>query len=499
MVLSLKNISKTYPGVKALNNVSLDFRKGEVHALLGENGAGKSTLIKVISGAIEPDEGRIFFCGKEFSKLNPHVSRKLGIETIYQEYNLIESLTAAENIFLGEKSGLLVNKKKMIRTARDLFAKFNVDINPLMLVRDLPSAQQQIVEITKAVSKSASILIMDEPTAPLTVFEVNSLMDIIVQLKGQGVTIIYISHRIEEVFRIADRVSIMRDGCNVDTKSVKDTSRKELISLMVGRELTESYPERRHQLGKVLLEVRGFCANGVKNVSFAVREGEILGISGLVGSGRTELVRAIYGADPKENGIVMIHGKPVTIKSPRHAIDLGVGLIPEDRKRHGCFLEMDIKWNISITCIRSMSKGMVVNSRAEVETAQRYKDVLAIKAPTLSQKLKNLSGGNQQKVVIAKTLAANSVILFFDEPTRGIDVGAKQEIYRLMNKLSSEGRAIVIVSSDLEELLGMSDRIIVLYEGQCTGEVLRSQFDQDQILDLASGGNSDNTAVDMRS
>jgi ribose transport system ATP-binding protein len=495
VILSLKHITKTYPGVTALNDISIGFFKGEVHALLGENGAGKSTLIKVISGAVEPDEGEICFGETKFSKLTPYISRKLGVETIYQEYNLIESLSAAENIclgggVLGRKAGLLVNRKEMARIARDLFSEFHIDIDPEALVRDLPSAQQQIIEIAKAVSKNASILIMDEPTAPLAVYEVDRLMEIIGHLKKQGVTVIYISHRIEEIFRIADRVTIMRDGCYIDTKSTKETSRKELINLMVGRELTESFPERKHQLGEVLLEAKDICGNGVENISFSVRKGEILGIAGLVGSGRTELIRAIYGADRREKGRVLINGKPVTINSPKDAIELGIGLIPEDRKHQGCFLDMDIKWNISIVNIKNISKGMVVDSGMETETAEKYKDILEIKTPTLSQRLRNLSGGNQQKVVIAKTLAANSNILFFDEPTRGIDVGTKQEIYQLMNRLASEGKAIVMISSDMEELLGMSDRIVVLCEGQYAGDVPKSQFNQDYILDLASGGRS---------
>jgi len=491
IVLSLHNITKIFPGVVALNNVSMEFREGEVHALLGENGAGKSTLIKIISGALEPEAGQISFSGKKFSKLTPYISRNLGIETIYQEYNLIESMSAAENICLGEeRQGLLISRKKMLNTARELFSRFKIDIDPMSLVRDLPSAQQQVVEIAKAVSKNARILIMDEPTAPLTVKEVDTLMEIIRQLKAQGVTVIYISHRLEEIFRIADRVTIMRDGCYVDTQNVKDTNRKELISLMVGREFTEAYPERKHQLGEVLLEVKDVSGNGVEKISFTVKKGEILGISGLMGSGRTELIRAIYGADNMSRGSVSIGNKEIKIRTPKDAIRHGIGLIPEDRKHQGCFLDMDVKWNISIINIKNISKGMVVNTRMEKETAARYRELLGIKTPALSQRLKNLSGGNQQKVIIAKTLAANSRILFFDEPTRGIDVGTKQEIYHLMNKLVSDGKSIVMISSDMEELLGMSDRIIVLCEGRYAGEVCKPQFNKDYILDLASGGYS---------
>lgn len=487
-VLELKNITKLYPGVTALDGVSVQFEEGEIHALLGENGAGKSTMIKIISGAVEPNDGVIKIGDQEFTNLTPNIARGLGIETIYQEYNLIESLSAAENICLGETEGVIVNWKKMEDKAKDLFSRFNIDINPKTLVRDLPSAQQQIVEIAKAVSKNARILIMDEPTAPLTVAEVECLMDIIAQLKKDGVTIIYISHRMDEIFRIADRVTVMRDGRYVDTRVTSETSRKELINLEVGRELTESYPQRDNELGDVLLEVKNVSGNGVGNISFSVRSGEILGISGLVGSGRTELIRAVYGADEMEKGLVYVNGKETSIKSPKQAIEQGIGLIPEDRKHQGCFLDMDIKWNISITNIKNLSSGSVVNKKKEDELAERYKELLAIKTPTVNQRVKNLSGGNQQKVVIAKTLAADSKVIFFDEPTRGIDVGAKQEIYHLMNTLAAEGRAIVMISSEMEELLGMSDRVIVLCEGKFAGEVPKSQFNQDYVLDLASGG-----------
>lgn len=486
-VLSLKNISKLYPGVVALNDFSVDFCEGEIHALVGENGAGKSTLIKIIAGATQPEAGKICFGDQEFAKMTPHTSRALGVEVIYQEYNLIESLSAAENICLGERYGRFVDQKKMIQKAKEIFSKFNMNINPQALVKNLPSAQQQIIEIAKAVSKNARIIIMDEPTAPLSVSEVECLFNIVEQLKKQGVTIIYVSHRMEEIFRIADRVTVLRDGCYIATKNTKNTNRKELISLMVGRELIESFPKRKHELGDVTLEIKNLTGNGVQDISFSVRKGEILGISGLVGSGRTELIRVIYGAEPKEKGEVLVEGKVVNIKSPKDAIELGIGLIPEDRKHQGVFLEMDVKWNISFTNLRNISNGTVVNKKAELDTALKYEAILGIKTPNLNQRVKNLSGGNQQKVVIAKTLAANSSIIFFDEPTLGIDVGAKQEIYYLMNKLVASGKTIVMISSDMEELLGMSDKIVVLSEGNFAGVVQKDQFNQNHILDLASG------------
>ncbi len=488
-VLSIKNLTKQYPGVLALDRVSLDFAAGEVHALLGENGAGKSTLIKAIAGAIAPDDGVIRLNGQEYTKMTPHLARSLGIEVIYQEFNLVPSLSVAENIFLGDKTGrgLLVDTKVMVKRASAVFQQFNIDIDPYALVRDLPSAQQQIVEIAKAVSKNVKLLIMDEPTAPLTVTEVESMFEIVRRLKAQGVTVIYISHRLEEIFRIADRVSVLRDGRYIATRQTAATNRKELISLMVGRELKESYPARQAAPGEIALEVRRLYGSGDEDISFCVRKGEILGLSGLVGAGRTELARVIFGAEPAESGEILIEGRPVQIRSPEEAIRLGIGLIPEDRKNQGVFLDMDIKWNISFSQVRRLSRRTVVDTRQELSVAEKYRDLLKIKTPSLGQQVKNLSGGNQQKVVLAKSLAAESKILIFDEPTRGIDVGAKQEIYNLMCALANDGIAIIMISSDMEELLGMSDRVIVLCEGRMAGEVPRAQFSQNYILDLASG------------
>jgi ribose transport system ATP-binding protein len=368
-----------------------------------------------------------------------------------------------------------------------LFGLFNEDIDPGTLVQDLSPAKQQIVEIAKAVSKDVRILIMDEPSAPLSVSEVDRMFDIIRQLKQRGVTIIYISHRLEEVFRISDRVSVMRDGRYVATRLTRDTNRKELINLMVGRELTEVYPCRTIVPTETALEVRNLSGNGDRNISFSVKKGEILGLSGLVGSGRTELAMLLCGAVPSESGEILVNGKPIRIKSPADAIKSRIGLLPEDRKAHGLFLEMSVKWNICFPIIRRLSKSGVVNRKKEEQIARKYKEQLDVKTPSLEQQIKNLSGGNQQKVVLAKSLAAESDILIFDEPTRGIDVGAKQEIYKLMCELANNGIAILMISSDMEELLGMSDRIIVLCEGEMAGEVKREQFSQDHILDLASG------------
>lgn len=487
-ILSLKNITKRYPGVTALNNFSIDVEIGEVHALVGENGAGKSTLIKVISGAIEPNEGEIIVGGKSYDKMTPAISREKGIEVIYQEFNLIESLSAAENICFGERHGRLVNYQKMKEIASDLFNEFNINIDPSASVESLSTAQKQIVEIAKSVSKNAKLIIMDEPSAPLTVSEVDCLFHIVRTLKKNGVTIIYISHRMDEIFEIADRVSVMRDGEYIDTKKINETDRKELIKLMVGRTLKETFPSRNCVPGEIALETKSLTGNGVEDISFNVRKGEILGFSGLVGAGRTELARLIFGVEKIEKGNIYLKEEYVKIKSPAMAIDLGIGLIPEDRKLQGCFLDMDIRWNISFANIKNISKKLVVDRKKELKEAEEYIHRLRIKTPGYNQLVKNLSGGNQQKVVLAKTLATNSDVIIFDEPTRGIDVGAKQEIYKLMCDLADKGKAIIMISSDMEELLGMSDRVIVLADGKISGEIYSNEFDQKKILELASVG-----------
>jgi len=489
VILSLRNITKTYPGVKALDNVSLDFRKGEVHALLGENGAGKSTLIKVISGAISPDSGEIIVNGQSHSQFNPHVAKQNGIEVIYQEFNLISSLSAAENISLGEEPGRFVNYKLMNQKAVEIFEQMNISIDPNALIRDLPCSQQQIVEIAKAVSRKARILIMDEPSAPLSVSEVAKMFDIVRKFRADGVTVIYISHRMDEIFEIADRVSVMRDGCYVDTVEISKTSRKELIQLMVGRDLKESYPSHKPHTNEVALEVKNICGKRSYDISFSVFKGEILGVAGLVGAGRTEMARLIYGADKLQSGHIFVNGKAVNIRLPSDAIHAGVGLIPEDRKQQGCFLDMTIAWNMTIANIRKLLKGIVIDRSRERKQAETYTNLLGIKTPSIWQKVKNLSGGNQQKVVLAKTLATHSNVLIFDEPTRGIDVGAKQEIYTLMCDLADKGSGMIMITSDMEELLGMSDRIIVLAEGKLAGTLEKAEFSQSRILELAAGYN----------
>lgn len=489
-ILSVKDIVKTYPGVVAIDHFSMEVRAGEVHALIGENGAGKSTLIKTLSGAITPDEGTILIDGKSFSSMTPKLSKDQGIEVIYQEFTLVPGISAAENVFLGEqtKPGVFVDIKDRENRAKELFQQLNVEIDVSKPVKSLSPAHQQLVEIAKAVSKKVKILIMDEPTAPLTVSEVETLFQIIRDLKSKGVTIIYISHRLEELFEISDRVTVMRDGCFIDTKEISEIDRKQLISMMAGRELNESYPKKEGSMGEEVLRIEHLTGNGDTDISFTLHKGEILGFAGLVGAGRTELMRVIYGANPMESGKIYLYGKEVSIKSCQDAIRQGIGYIPEDRKNHGVFLRMSIKWNTVINNLKGYSKGVFVDAARENAAARQYEEKFKIKTPSLEQKVGNLSGGNQQKVVIAKTLAAGSQIIIFDEPTRGIDVGAKHEIYKLMNELAQSGHSIIMVSSDMPELLGMSDRIVVIYEGRKTGEVTREEFDQNYILDLASGG-----------
>jgi ribose transport system ATP-binding protein len=486
-ILTIRDVTKTYPGVIALDHFSMDFLKGEVHALLGENGAGKSTLIKIISGAIEPDSGNFTIDGQTYVKMNPHLSRQLGIHVIYQEFSLVESLSAAQNVFLGEYSGFLTNHNELKKRAKKIFSDMGVEIDPSIQVRKLSPAKKQLVEIAKSISGQAKILIMDEPSAPLSASEVETMFSIIEKLRKKGVTVIYISHRIEELFRISDRVTVMRDGHYVDTLVTQKTNRRGLIGLMVGRQLNEYYPRRKTQLSDVVLEVKHISGLGDEDISFQVRKGEILGVAGLVGSGRTELVNLIFGAFPKESGEIFLEGKPVKIRSPHTALNHGIGLIPEDRKNHGCLLNADVGFNITLSIFNKTSKYYLLNSSQLKKTALHYKDLLNIRTPSMQQRVRNLSGGNQQKVVVAKTLAANTNILIFDEPTRGIDVGAKQEIYQIMVELVEQGKTIIMVSSEMEELLGMSDRLIVLYEGRFMGEIPKEKFNQRYVLELASG------------
>lgn len=489
-VLDIKNLRKTYPGVTALDDFSCSFTKGEVHALIGENGAGKSTLIKCIAGAISPDSGTITLDDTAYLGLDPETAKTKGIEVIYQEFNLVPSLSAAENVFLNVKTsnGILVNTRQREFMAADIFKSMGGELNPAQPVWGMSPANMQIVEIAKALSRNVRLLIMDEPTAPLTIKETRLLFQIVKDLKAKGVTVIYISHRLEELFEIADRVTVMRDGKFVATKDIKDVTRQELILLMTGRVLNNNYPERRAVIGEEVLWVENLCGWGVEGVHFTLHKGEVLGFAGLVGAGRTEIMSVLFGAFPKTYGDTYLRNKKIHITSPRIAVKNGIGLIPEDRKYQGLFLFQSIRWNITAGIVKQLSKFGIVSGKKEKAVADEYVTRFNIKTPGVEQLVLNLSGGNQQKVVLAKTMAAHSDIIIFDEPTRGIDVGAKWEIYKLINELVESGKAVIMISSEMPELIGMCDNLVVLYEHRQTGFVPKSKFSQEYILSLASGG-----------
>lgn len=488
-ILELQNIRKEYPGVVALKDVSLHVKEGEILALIGENGAGKSTLIKTCSGAVIPTSGKIIINGKEFSHMSPQLAAENGIAIIYQEFNNVKGLSAAENLFLGNpiRKGIVIDKKAMELEAEKAFAKLNIKINPKTLVGDLTVGYQQMIEIAKAIQQDAKVLIMDEPSAPLTSAEVESMFAVCELLRSKGVSIIYISHRLDEIYRLSDRIVVLRDGEYIKTLITKDSHVDELIHLMVGRDLTETYPPRESTIqDEVILELQNLSGNGDKNIDLKMKKGEVLGLGGLVGAGRTELVQMLFGAARKTDGKIIFKGKEINPKTPREAIDLGIALVPEDRKRHGALLGVSIKNNINMPIYKRISKASVIHAKTELEIAKKYERELLIKTPTLNQLVKNLSGGNQQKVIIGKWLAANSELIIFDEPTRGIDVGAKFEIYKLMNALLEQGKTILLISSEMEELMGMSDRIIVLAEGRITGELRKEEFNQNTIMRMAS-------------
>jgi len=492
--LEMRGIVKRFPGVLALNDVTITVRAGEVHVLIGENGAGKSTLIKILSGVYPPDGGTILFDGLPVAIRNPHDAQMLGISTIYQELNLVPDMTVAENIFLGREPMLLrrlgvVDRKKLDRQARELLAALNLQIDPRASVRSLGIAQQQMVEIAKALSLNARLIVMDEPTAVLTAHEIDQLFAAIAALKARRVAIIYISHRLDELKTLGDRATVLRDGAWVGTVQVADASVDQLIRMMVGRDLTEKFPKIQIEPGDEVLRVENLSRQGVlHDISFQLRRGEILGIAGLVGAGRTELARAVFGADRFDAGQILLHGRKVDIASPAHAIRKGIALVPEDRKRQGILAHLSIKHNITLTALRDFSRGGFIDMRREHAHAQDYAASMRIAAPDLERWVHYLSGGNQQKVVIAKWLSSRADIFLFDEPTRGIDVAAKVEVYQLMNELLKRGAAIVMISSELPEILGMSDRILVMRGGRICGEFTRAEATEENILDRALRG-----------
>ena len=491
-ILKLSNIKKSFPGVRALKNVSLDVKRGEVHALIGENGAGKSTLIKIITGAYVPDSGIITFEEQEYTSLTPHLAISLGIGAVYQEFTLAPTLSVAENIFLGQKvnEGIVRDYKLMCKKAGEIIGRLGVTINPRQLVRNLSVAYKQLIEICKCLAQNSKFLIMDEPTAPLTDEEVDQLFKIIEELKAQGITIIYISHRLDEIFRVSDRVTVMRDGEIITTKNIYEVDKPQLIKYMVGRELSERFPERKESYGDIALEVKDLVGGGVGPVSFKLKKGEILGISGLVGAGRTELAEMIFGAARKDSGEIYVDGQRADIRSPHDAIRHGIGLVCEDRKSKGLLLRKSVGFNISLPIIELLSRLTVVDSGTEKEVINKQINNLDIKTPSAYQLTGNLSGGNQQKVVLGKWLANDSDILILDEPTRGIDVGSKHEIYKLINGLAEEGKAIIVISSEMEEMLGLTDRMIILYEGSYMTTLEKEDYSQELILQYASGETS---------
>ncbi len=492
-ILVMRDIDKSFPGVKALDKAYIDVVPGEVHALLGENGAGKSTFVKILTGVYQPDGGEIIYKGNKISIPDPLSAQKLGISIIFQEFNLFPHLTVAQNIFINRepktKTKILLDEKKINEMAREQLGIIHLDIDPQRKVSSLSVAEQQMVEIVKAISFKSEILIMDEPTAALTEAEIEDLFSVIKQLKEKGVGIIYISHRLEELKHIADRVTVMRDGHYIKTVNYKDTTIPELVKMMVGRPITEIYPTRDHKPGEVIFEVKNLNqGKRLKNISFSVRRGEVLGVAGLVGAGRTETARAVFGADPIDSGEVYLEGQKLKINSPYDAIKHGIGYLTEDRKRNGLALGLSVKDNIVLSSLEYFVThlGFLNDSKIEKRSGELVK-LLRIKTPSLEQKTKFLSGGNQQKVIVAKWLCRNSRVLIFDEPTRGIDVGAKREIYELINKLTKEGVAVIMISSELPEIIGMSDRVLVMHEGTIAGEVSREEATEERIIMLATG------------
>lgn len=489
-LLSLQNISKAYAGVKALDDVSIDIREGEIHALVGANGAGKSTLIKTVSGAITPDAGKIVFDGHQYDSMTPQSSSALGIEVIYQEFNLVPSLSVAENMFLGnrENAGMLVNFRAMGKKAGEILEVFGLGIPVTELVKNLSVAHMQIVEIAKALGHNLRLLVLDEPTAPLTTKEVEVLFRLVRSLRERGISIVYISHRLEEVFELSDRITVLRDGKKIITLNTAETNRRELIKHMINSDLGDEYPERRGRPGdEVLLEVRNLSGKGFRDISFSVNRGEILGLTGLVGSKRTEIVRAIFGADRPQSGEIIFEGERLRISSPSAAIEKGVTLIPEDRNAQGVTLNLSVKWNITASILKRISRLLVINTAEENRIVDKYWDALKIKMTGRNQLVSSLSGGNRQKIVLGKCLASEPKLIIFDEPTRGIDVGAKKEIYNLINELADNGLGVILISSEMDEMIGLSDRMIILAEGEITGELRKGQFDKQHILDLESG------------
>lgn len=496
-LLRMENISKHYPGVLALDDVSFQLGKGEVHCLLGENGAGKSTLMKILSGALKKDAGKILIENNEVNYSTPSQAQKLGIGIIYQDFKLIPELTAADNIFLGSEilrsSFNFLDKKKMVELAQKSLKELGEEIPADIPVFKLSVAQRQMIEIAKATHRNIKILAMDEPTASLTTSEIKNLFKVIRKLKSEGVGIIYISHRLEEIFKIGDRVTVMRDGKQIDTSEIKDTNINGLIRHMVGRALADEFPKHTAKTGEEILNLQNIYCGKLKNINLNLHKGEILGLAGLVGAGRSEVARVIFGADKIESGKIIFEGKEKKLKSPKDAINSGIALLTEDRNLYGLFMERSIRENVSISnlpCrqagLSHLMKGIFIDKAEEKKAVGDYFEQLQIKAPSQETIVENLSGGNRQKVVLARWLHTHSKIIIFDEPTAGIDVGVKYEIYNLINKLVEQGIGVIVISSELPELIGVCDRIVVMCEGKITGELLKKDFSQEKILNFAT-------------
>ncbi len=496
-LLQMTHIVKQFPGVRAVDDVAFTVMPGEVHGLLGENGAGKSTLLKILSGAHQPDAGSIRLNGTEIQLSNPFEAQRKGIVTIYQEFNLVPQLTIAENVFIGREptSGVLLKWGEMARQTRDLTDRLGISLDPMTQVRDLSVAEQQMVEIARALSMQSKLIIMDEPTSALSDKEVDLLFNIIRELKKQGLGIIFVTHRLEEVMEICDRITVLRDGHNAGEADVKDIGIPDIIRMMVGRAVDDLYAgQHKQHTRQAALSVHGITRRGnaqdaaaivLNDISFEVYKGEILGLAGLVGAGRTEIARAIFGADPYDSGEVRVEGQSVRIKSPEDAIRHGIGLVPEDRKQQALFLALAIRQNMSIAALGKLLQwGTFVRESQESKLIDEYRQMLNVRMTSPEQLVSNLSGGNQQKVVIARWLALQPRVLIVDEPTRGIDVGAKAEVHALLHQMADQGIAVIMISSELPEILGMSDRIITIREGKLTGEILRADATEEKLMQM---------------